>query len=193
MGSKMYHLKLTKKRIVYILLILVSFFLLGCENNEPTSAISINSPESSLINSFDKSPNFPQQASTKVRFWNNNKGYREANANVPSGSKFHIEPSSLTPPSEIGRGEDVYVTMNVEKDPIRNQLIFTFGPHNCQFDPPAEVTLDWTVLGMDVANLYYINEDGSYVLQEPDLIDIQNRKLTIKVPHFSRYAIGEMR
>jgi hypothetical protein len=96
----------------------------------------------------------------------------------------------LTPPPGTPLGAPVFVTMEVEKDTINNQLIFTFEPSSCQFDPPAEVVFNYTDLGFELAALYYIDENGNYIPQSPEHISISNKKMTIYIDHFSRYALG---
>jgi hypothetical protein len=116
----------------------------------------------------------------KQNFYNNKKkGYWEGGTiTLSNGSKFIVEDGALTPP--YPGASSVYVTVRADFDSLKNEIIFSFSPHGCVFDPPAEVVLDWNDLGIDVANLYYIEEDGSYTM------------LTIYIDHFSRYAIGEM-
>ncbi len=132
-----------------------------------------------------------KELSIEPRFAGGQAGYTGGTINAPQGSKLQISPNSLTAPERL-QGSDVTITMEVKKKKKQGeyQLEFTFGPHGSTFSPPAEVTFDWTDLGIDVANLYYIDENGNYVQQSPDNIDIQNKRMTIYVDHFSRYAIG---
>lgn len=110
---------------------------------------------------------------------------------LPGGSTLRISKGALTPPPGTPFMQDVTITILVEKSADgRNELVFTFGPSGCQFSPAAEVTFDWTDLEGSTVNLYYIDENGNYILQSPDNIDFKNKKMTIFVDHFSRYAIG---
>ena len=80
--------------------------------------------------------------------------------------------------------------MLVERDSVNNELTFTFDPHDCQFNPSARVYLNYKDLGIDVPVLYYIDENGNYIQQNPDEIDVTNRNVILYIDHFSRYAIG---
>ncbi len=80
--------------------------------------------------------------------------------------------------------------MLVERDKFRTELKFTFGPSGASFDPPAEVWLDWKDLHSSNATLYYIDDNGDYIPQTPDDVDVQNKKMKLYIDHFSRYAIG---
>ena len=105
-------------------------------------------------------------------------------------TKFNFEGNSLTPPSDTQFREDVTITMKMEYNGTDNELIFTFGPHGCQFSPNARVRLDYKALGVDVADLYYIEDDGSRTLQLPEQMDVNKRYIKIQIDHFSRYALA---
>ena len=97
----------------------------------------------------------------------------------------------MTPPVGTPNGADVTLTMLVERsEDGNNELIFTFGPHGSQFNPPVEITFNWEDLGSDTAILYYIDDNGNFIQQEPDQIDVQGKRMTLFLDHFSRYAIG---
>ena len=132
---------------------------------------------------------YPQETWRTYQY-KKNKGYSGGNMQVNSGSTFHIEEGALTPPSEIQIGDPVKLTMTVERDKFRTELIFTFGPHGSTFDPPAEVWFDWKDLHSPNATLYYIQEDGTRVPHAPDYVDMQGKRMKIYVDHFSRYAVG---
>jgi hypothetical protein len=104
-------------------------------------------------------------------------------------SKFEIEPGALTPPSYIPWGDPVTITMEINYDSTARRLDFTFGPHGAQFSPRAEVKIDYRALDVDIPKLYYIDDNGNYILQQPDQIDANKRWLIIKIDHFSRYAL----
>ena len=80
--------------------------------------------------------------------------------------------------------------MNVDYDQVKNELIFEFGPHGCQFSPAARVKLDYNPLGINIATLYYIDENGNYIEQTPDYININKKYMMINLDHFSRYAVA---
>ena len=87
---------------------------------------------------------------------------------LPNGSKFDLAHGSLTPPPEFTWGDPVTVTMTVEIDTIKNELLFTFGPSGSSFSPPAAITFDWHDLGIEKAALYYIDSSGDYIKQAPE-------------------------
>jgi len=133
---------------------------------------------------------YPQYDSQLIRFHAPTNHYRGGNLDLPNGASFNIQGGALIPPPEIPWGEEVTITMLCEKDSVKNELIFTFGPSGCQFGSGARIFLDYRDLGMDRALLYYIDENGNYILQSPDYIDYEQKRMTIYISHFSRYAIG---
>jgi hypothetical protein len=54
------------------------------------------------------------------------------------------------------------------------------------------VFLDYKDLNIETPQLYYIDENGNYIPQQPDDIDVTNKNMILYIDHFSRYAIGEM-
>jgi len=38
--------------------------------------------------------------------------------------------------------------------------------------------------------LYLIDENGNYIAQQPDDVDLQGKRMKLYIDHFSRYAIG---
>jgi hypothetical protein len=135
---------------------------------------------------------YPQFASRTFTYNSSQNQYTAGNMQVPGGTSFSVAGGALTPPPDSTFGADITLTMQVEKKKYKGKqvLLFTFGPHGSSFSPRAEVTFDWTDLGFSVADLYYLDDDGNLVLQAADQIDIQNRKMTLYLDHFSRYAIG---
>ena len=110
---------------------------------------------------------------------------------VNGGSTFHLDQGALTPPLGTPPGQrSVTLTMLVERDKFRDELIFTFGPSGCTFNPPAEVWFDWKDLHSENATLYYIDSDGNYIPQTADYVDSQGQRMKLFIDHFSRYAIG---
>jgi hypothetical protein len=179
-----------------LVLALVLLMATGCQNQEPLSSLStLDNSEGSVL-SFQKAPasepSYPQTGSAECQWWGRKNIYRGAGFVIPNGSNFSLVSGALTPPPGTAAGSSITITMLVEKDETNNHLLITFGPHGCQFDPPVEVVLFWDDLGIDLANLYYIDDNGNYIQQNPDYIDIQNKKMVLSIPHFSRYAIGEM-
>ncbi len=115
------------------------------------------------------------------------RAYKGGKIELDQGSKLTIAKNSLTPPPGTPDGAKVTITMNVEL--VNDELIFTFGPHGCQFDPPAELRIDYSDLGVKLPALYYV-ENGEYVEQAPDHLDTKNRFMLLHFDHFSRYAVA---
>ena len=160
----------------------------ACTEQSPLAFVEDDAQDSV---SLAKKSSYPQSASFTFLYQNNINGYESGNVNVPGGSRLHINEGSLTPPPGTPFEQSVTLTMLVEKDEVKNELIFTFGPSGCQFSPAPEATFDWTDLGFEsTPNLYYVDENGNYILQTPDNIDVQGNHITFFVDHFSRYAIG---
>ena len=132
-----------------------------------------------------KDKNYAFSGSKTLKF---KKGaYKGGKIQLDQGSKLTIAKNSLTPPPGTPEGAKVTITMNVEL--VNGELIFTFGPHGCQFDPPAELRIDYSDLGVELPDLYYI-ENGEYIKQAPDHIDTQGRFMLLNFDHFSRYAVA---
>ncbi len=132
-----------------------------------------------------KDKNYVVSGSTTLKF---KKGaYKGGKIQLKQGSKLTIAKNSLTPPPGTPAGADVTITMNAEL--VNGELIFTFGPHGCQFDPPAKLRIDYGDFGVEVPTLYYI-ENGEYVEQVPDHVDTQGRFMLLHFDHFSRYAVA---
>ena len=133
---------------------------------------------------------YPQSTSRTYTFksaWNK---YTGGNLWLPNGSSFHLTRGALIPPPGTPQGADVTITMQAEKGQADNELVFTFGPSGCQFNPPAEVWLDYSDLQLQKATLYLIEEDGTYTEQAPYNIDSQGQRMSLLIHHFSRYALA---
>jgi hypothetical protein len=105
-------------------------------------------------------------------------------------SVITICPSSLTPPSEESWGKNVTITMMIDRDTVKNLLLFTFGPSGCSFEPAADLWISWKALGTKNATLYYIDENNNYIEQEPVEVDYLGKRIKMKIHHFSRYAVA---
>ena len=134
----------------------------------------------------DQNDGYAFSGSTTLKF---KKGaYKGGNIQLGQGSMLTIPKKSLTPPQGTPAGADVTITMNVEL--VDGELNLTFGPHGCQFDPPAELRVDYSDLGVDRPTLFYIDENGNSIEQTPDHIDTKGKWLTLSFDHFSRYAVA---
>lgn len=152
------------------------------DNTSANSSYSITG--STIIGSY------PQYGQCTLKYTNARDGWSLGLINIPNGSTFFVEACTMTPPPGIVPPDPVTIWMRVEKDEAQNSLIFTFGPSGCHFIPSAEVWLNWTDLGTSTAILYYIDENGNYIKQQPDDVDLQGKKMKIYIDHFSRYALS---
>ena len=126
-----------------------------------------------------------EQGSMRSRYSKKWRAYTGGKIGLSQGSQFELLDGALTPPADLW-GRTLTLTMNVIKE-ANNKLLFEFGPSGCHFAPAATVRFRY-----DGSNpkLYYINDDGSYVEQQPDEVDIVNQWLVLKINHFSRYAVA---
>jgi len=194
-------------KILSVFLVLV-LILAGCDNSAPSqSAESDNSKlfdEESFyrrsrtrtnqitvdMNSTAVDANLVQTSAKTVKFQKQKDKYETTVIGHFNGSSLLIWEGSLSPPDYMKWGDPVTITMTVEKDPVNNQLIYSFGPSGCQFWPPASLWISWKDLGSETAELYYIDETGQYVRQEFDGINLFDYTYLIFITHFSRYAVA---
>ncbi len=127
---------------------------------------------------------------TDVTFLANSKGsFQGGQLKIENGTTFSFKSGSLTPPS--GWTDDrITLSMEIDKDITKNELLFTFGPSGCKFNPSAVIWFNYADLGISAPKLYYVDSNGIYIEQSPEQIDYRGNKMLISVDHFSRYAIG---
>ncbi len=193
------------KSLIKLLTVLVSItalvFIFGCDKSNLTSPAPLSTDQVTDAESLGKKkpggspPEYPIFGSETFSFWNARNGYRGGTINLADGSIFILTRLSLTPPPEIPWGDDVTITMLAEKKKHqgKDHLVFTFGPSGCQFNSQAKVILDYKHLNLvdpSAVVLYYIDENGNYIQQQPDDVDVTNTDVIIYIDHFSRYAIG---
>lgn len=112
------------------------------------------------------------------------------NLDTEHGTVFQLTPWSMTAPPGTPYGAPVTITMEMEYQANKNQMLFTFGPHGCTFSPEAKVKIDYRILGgEDLPKLYYIKDNGDWELQQPWQINKKKMFMIIKLDHFSRYAL----
>ena len=182
-------LQSTKIAAVFLL---AFFFMMACESGDPIAPdmASQNEGTRSLNKGKpikDTSYDYPMSIDLTFLWVNPKKGFQGGQMKVENGTTFFFDGGSLTPPS--GWTDDrIILSMEVDKDPVTNEFLFTFGPSGCQFSPAAEVWFVYEDLG--IPTLYYIESNGTYTEQTPEYIDFQGNKMMLKIDHFSRYAIG---
>ena len=137
------------------------------------------------------SGNYPQFGSCDPKYFAQWNAYNGDLINIPNGSQFSFLYGALTPPAGSAMGSKITITMQVDKDEINQQLVYTFSPSGCVFNPVATIWLSFKDLsGSGVPNLYMIDANGNYNPQVPEEIDILGQRLKISVHHFSRYAVA---
>jgi len=130
--------------------------------------------------------NTVEQGSMTSRYYKKWNEYQGGKINLSQGSQFELLYGALTPPAELS-GQNVTLTMTVVQDRANNELLFEFGPHGSTFEPAATV---WFHYAGSNPKLYYVQEDGIRVEQQPDEVDLVNGWLMLKINHFSRYALA---
>ena len=143
-----------------------------------------------LVMTFEDNSTYPQYGSGIAYYWRNKKTYRGTGFALQNGSSFDLQNGALSPPSDWPSEKDITLTMTVEKDPINNQLTFTFGPSGCSFDPPVEVWFGWEDIGTPVPTLFYVDQDDKLIEELPDNIDVYAKKMCLFINHFSRYSVA---
>jgi hypothetical protein len=136
---------------------------------------------------------YPQSSAYTATWWARRDVYRGGALDLPNGSVFNFVAGSLTPPPDTPYGEPVTITMTCEKDVVADELVFSFGPSGCAFNPAARVWLSYSDLGIEVPTLYHIDDQGNYTEQEPDDIDYTGQWVVLYIHHFSRYALSRCR
>lgn len=201
--------KIKKNEIIRKVLLAVflafAVALMGCENSDPVSPMQApeslstqNSPatQQSLLKGRQSSrrpgQQYPIIASKVFKFLPGSNFYKGGTLMIGrgTGSNFHVNDGALVPPDSIPWGSDVTITMQVDYDEENGELLFTFGPHGSTFLTPARIRLHYNQLGVDKADLYYIDDDGNYIPQVPDDINFKKHFMDIYVHHFSRYALA---
>ncbi len=189
-------------RIAVVLTVGLALYFGGCTQQSPIqpgdneTANSISTLSKVKVNGNGNNAGkasvstYPQSASKVYKFHKQKGHYNGGKFQVQNNSEFILNQGALTPPAGIAWGDPVTITMTVDRDSVRNELIFTFGPSGCQFNPPAEVWFDWSDLGVRKATLYYIDDHGNYVEQKPDKIDRKGHRFKLYIDHFSRYAVA---
>jgi hypothetical protein len=172
----------------------LALFVSGCSEETPVqvSHNEVDNYDQILQKRFaDRMQTVSVQAATgTVYFKESLNHYAGMGFGHPSGSSFILQPESLIPPGEISWGDNVTITMTVEKDLLNNTLIYTFGPSGCLFEPAAILWISWSDLGTETANLYYVQKNGRFIKETPDDIDYEGKKFKVLIGHFSRYAVA---
>jgi hypothetical protein len=105
---------------------------------------------------------------------------------------FYLDGHQLIIPAGAIPGEELVVSMSVPEPGV---AVVDFGPHGTQFNTP--VTLRMSIEGMDLPEglggedmtIWYINDDGEYILFE-GTVHSNGNWLETTTDHFSRYIIA---
>lgn len=135
-----------------------------------------------------KPVSYPQTGQMVVSYLSYYNLYNQNFVNLDQGSKLIVPYGAFTPPQGMW-GENVTITISADLNTTTNELQFEFGPHGSQFDAPAELWLNWDDIGKEQPTLFYIDENGNYIEQQPDEVDLKKKKMKIFLHHFSRYAL----
>jgi len=184
-------MNLVKQITTLVLITIPIYIFIGCQEQSPMAPIPSDERiggQEILTKPKKKDVSYTYPIWGKMNFYNKNGIWQGGTILLSNGSKFTVETGALTPPYPLA--SSVYVTVRADLDSQKNEIIVSFTPAGCVFSPPAELILDYTDLGIDIATLYYIDENGNYIQQSPDHIDYQEKTITIYIDHFSRYAIG---
>ena len=134
----------------------------------------------------NQSDGYAVSGSTTLTFKNG--AYKGGTIQLDQGSMLTTPMNSLTPPPGTPAGANVTITMKLEL--ANDEINLTFGPHGCQFDPPVQLRVDYSDLGVDLPTLFYIDENGNSIEQTPNHVNSQGKWLTLSFAHFSRYAVA---
>jgi hypothetical protein len=104
-------------------------------------------------------------------------------------------------PFSIERNTEITITLDDEQ--FMGSIDVTFAPHGLTFSAPAQLNISATGLdftGFDVSNLklYYVNQEtNQWEEMNCESLSVNTTEGSLSVvngqlPHFSRYAIGEM-
>jgi hypothetical protein len=169
---------------------MIPFLIISCEKESPLASDSgeIHNGDQEFLAKPAKQESYTYPIWGKMNFYNKRGVWQRGTILLSNGSKFSVETGALTPPHPLA--SSVYVTVRADFDSLNNEIVVSFTPSGCVFSPAAELILNYNDLGIDVAALYYIAENGDHIRQTPDHIDYQKKTITIYIDHFSRYAIG---
>ncbi len=180
---------------VAVLMAISSISFSSCSKGLPMQAEQVGDVQllegSSLPMSHVEGIEYPITVSKIFKFKSSENQYRGGTIRMPDGSKFKVPAGALTPPPEIPWGDNVTITMTIDKDYVNNRLIFSFEPSGCQFSPKATIKFSWEGLNdASLPMLYYIDENDDLIPQSPDDVNFNKQLLILKIAHFSRYAVA---
>lgn len=206
-NKKMRFFKPTMVKFMLLVVVSISLVLFGCSkdhamnisgpDNEPFSIIDTDTTGSYIGNGWnfgDGTGNIHLMTQSKTFHYKaDGSGYEGGRiyfASEVNESHFLLQDNALTPPPGTPEGANITITMNIDYNVERQEFMVTFGPHGCQFDPSAEIKIDYKALQIPLPNLFYIDENGNYTPQAPDDVNLDEQWMIIYIDHFSRYALA---
>jgi hypothetical protein len=177
------------KRILSLSFLITTIIgILACSQNSDILSLETESQSENFEGLLiDGSLN--EEGSCLSYYSENEDFYTPVSIVISNGSFLRVPIKSLRPPQDF-IGKVVEITMEVTRDQESNELIFTFGPHGCEFTQPAELCLSWKTTNSSNATLYYLDENNNKREHIPDQIDLDNKRMIIYINHFSRYAVA---
>ena len=181
------------------MIVINTFLIIGCSQDMPSQVeadmVTLQKKPVRTITTFEAiqdeaESKYPLSRSTTSYYFANRDLYKGTGIMLSDGSSFYFNNGDLTAPDYWPAGENITITMTVEKDQINNELIFSFSPSGCKFDAPAEVWFYWGEIGEPVPELYYIDQNGELIETYPDNINISGKSMCLFIDHFSRYAVA---
>ncbi len=133
---------------------------LSSDDNETNVSITALGKKGGQGKAGDEESEYNYPLFTDLTFLANSKGsFQGGQLKVENGTTFSFKSGSLTPPS--GWTDDrIILSMEVERDDDDNEMLFTFGPSGCQFNPSATIWFNYGDLGISAPKLYYVDSEG---------------------------------
>jgi hypothetical protein len=185
--------RIIKTKILLLLTIsLVVLIFYQCNQDNSLNVVQDYSGlNSGTLGKKNEATTYPQFGSCKIKYFSTWDAYDRGLINIPNGSEFAFLDGALTPPQGHPAGKKVTITMRVDKDSLKQQLIFTFEPSGCQFNPAASFWIFWNDLyGSGVPNFYMIDDNGDYHLRATEEVNLVEKQMRVSIHHFSRYAVA---
>jgi hypothetical protein len=110
--------------------------------------------------------------------------------NFPKRVEFYDGNGPINAVSSRMLNRSISTDIQAELDHRRKMLIFNLNPSECQFTPSAFVKFYWHDVDCKNVKLFYINNEGEYILPTNTYIDLKKKTLTAKLKNFSRFAIS---
>lgn len=186
----------------------LSLGLAGCSQNSPTQPVAAAAPMSRLD---APSPANVLRVSAPPAATRATPSRLSANAAHPDSSDWQVVGSVLASPGAPASLDSGRYRLLVENGCVDTATVFTIatydstvldvelGPHAKTFGRPLELTIDYAGTQADPASpdfdgteprVYWYNENGGVWVPMPCTVDAEQLTVTVRLVHFSRYAVG---